>query len=200
MREAFSEAWGSLTGVNDEGKLWRWLFLLIFLGGIAWAVYSYLQLQILREEKYFEASVSPTSVDADKKRLDGMISEVREASGRRSNSFMASQTMRDMGKYVFDDPTLRPMTQDLPSLAGQVPVLVPETEIPVEPPPAITLRAIMNMGKDRVALLDISGVGTGLIVRQGGSFQNGKGRIVRITDDRVTVRWKGKTWNITPGF
>ena len=70
----------------------------------------------------------------------------------------------------------------------------------VKPPPKITLRAIMLMGKTRTALIDIAGVGTGLLVKQGDTFLNREGHIVRIMNDKVVVRWKKKTWNITPGF
>ena len=70
----------------------------------------------------------------------------------------------------------------------------------VEPPPEITLRAIMVIDKTKTALIDIAGVGTGLLVKQGDTFLNREGRIVRITNDKVVVRWKKKTWNVTPGF
>ncbi|MBQ7264144.1 MAG: hypothetical protein IJR14_10565 [Synergistaceae bacterium] len=198
-REAFAHVWGNFTGVSNEGsaRTWRLLFFLLFLLGSAFAVYSYLKLKELREEKYFSPSVTPTSVEADKKRLDGMVSEVRDASTRRSNSYMSAQVMRDLNKYVFDPPssTLDPVEypEDRPLLAQP-----PTPEPPVVPPPDITVKAIMVMGKTRVAVMDIAGVGSGMLVRPGDTFMNRKGRIVRIADDRVVVRWDGKTWNVAP--
>ena len=201
-REAMAYAWGNFTGVMSEGsaRVLRLLLFLVFIGGTAWAVYSYLELQQLRQEKTFTASVTPTSVNEDRKRLEDMIAEVRDASARRSGSAMTAQTMKDMGKYVFDDPSLR-MAALPPELAlpggGAV---APQVEEVVEPPPEITLRAIMLIGKTKTALIDIAGVGTGLLVKQGDTFLNREGRIVRIMNDKVVVRWKKKTWNITPGF
>ncbi len=200
-REAIAYAWGNFTGVMSEGsaRALRLLLFLIFIGGTAWAVYSYLELQQLRQEKTFTASVTPTSVNEDRKRLEAMIAEVRDASARRSGSAMTAQTMKDMGKYPFDDPSRRmaAMTPEIPLPDSGV--VVPQAEV-VEPPPEITLRAIMVMGKTKTALIDIAGVGTGLLVKQGDTFLNREGRIVRITNDKVVVRWKKKTWNVTPGF
>ena len=202
-REAIAYAWGTFTGVMSEGsaRALRLLLFLIFIGGTAWAVYSYLELQQLRQEKTFTASVTPTTVNEDRKRLEAMIAEVRDASARRSGSVMTAQTMKDMGKYLFDDPSLRmaAVPPEITPLPGGAAV-APQVEGVVEPPPEITLRAIMAMGKTKTALIDIAGVGTGLLVKQGDTFLNREGRIVRIMDDKVVVRWKKKTWNVTPGF
>ena len=70
----------------------------------------------------------------------------------------------------------------------------------IEPPPEIVVRAIMMLGKQRTAVMDIAGLGSGLIVRQGDTFMGKKGRIVRIAADKVVVRWAGKNWDIAPGF
>lgn len=201
-REAIAYAWGNFTGVMSEGsaRALRLLLFLIFIGGTAWAVYSYLELQQLREVKTFTASVTPTSVNEDGKRLEAMIAEVRDASARRSGSAMTAQTMKDMGKYLFDDLSLR-MAAIPPEIAlPEGGVVTPQVEEAVEPPPEITLRAIMVMGKTKTALIDIAGVGAGLLVKQGDTFLNREGRIVRIMNDKVVVRWKKKTWNVTPGF
>ena len=201
-REAMAYAWGNFTGVMSEGsaRVLRLLLFLVFIGGTAWAVYSYLELQQLRQEKTFTASVTPTSVNEDRKRLEDMIAEVRDASARRSGSAMTAQTMKDMGKYLFDDPSRRmaAVVPEIPLPGGGV--VAPQVEEVVEPPPEITLRAIMVIDKTKTALIDIAGVGTGLLVKQGDTFLNREGRIVRITNDKVVVRWKKKTWNVTPGF
>lgn len=105
-REAWSTAWGRLTGVDNEGSAVsvRLLFFLLFLLGTAWAGYRYYEMQLLRQAKTFTPSLTPQTVDADKKRLEGMIEQVRAASALRSNSFVWAQSMRDLGKNVFDDP------------------------------------------------------------------------------------------------
>lgn len=193
-REAWSTAWGRLTGVDNEGAAVsvRLVFFLLFLAGTAWSGYRYYEMQRLREEKSFSPSVTPQTIGADKKRLEGMIDQVRSASALRSNSFVWAQSMRELGKNIFDDPTKRVIVPEDGAL--------PKLESLVEPPPDIVVRAIMILGKDRTAVMDIAGLGSGMIVRQGDTFMGKKGRIVRITPDKVVVRWAGKNWDIAPGF
>ncbi|MGI6253902.1 MAG: hypothetical protein ACOYJV_10730, partial [Aminivibrio sp.] len=66
--------------------------------------------------------------------------------------------------------------------------------------PIMFVRAIMVAGGQSMAIMDIEGVGTGIIVRNGYSFAGGEGKIVRIGPDKVTVRWAGKNMDLTPGL
>ena len=202
-RDAFSYAWGNFTGVFNEGsaRALRWLFFTLFVLGSAWAVWSYIQMQELRQEQVFTANVTTSTVDADRKRLNQMVSDVKEASDRRSTSSVMAENMKTMGKYVFDPPrdvdvVVEPPTPSEPEVVVQP----PQPEIIYEPPPGIIVKAIMVAGKTKIAVMDITGVGNGMMVRQGDTFLNRQGRIVSITDDKVVVRWKGKTWNVAPGF
>ena len=204
-RDAFSYAWGNFTGVLNEGsaRTLRLLFFLLFIAGSAFAVYNYLEMQKLkteREERVMKPSVSTASVDADKNRLAKMVDAVRDASTRRISSSVTADNMRLMNKYVFDPPGTRLIEPDVFSQDIVVVPPPPQIERVYEPPPDITVKAIMLMGKTRVAVMDITGVGRGMLVRPGDSFLNRQGRIVRITDDKVVVRWKGKNWNVAPGF
>jgi hypothetical protein len=67
-------------------------------------------------------------------------------------------------------------------------------------PPIMFVRAIMVAGKQSMAIMDIEGVGTGIIVRSGYSFSNGEGKVVRIGPDKVTVNWSGKHLDLAPGL
>jgi hypothetical protein len=58
----------------------------------------------------------------------------------------------------------------------------------------------MVMGKQSVAVMDIPGVGNGIIFKAGDTFMERKGRIVRITPDKVILSWGGKNWDVAPGF
>lgn len=199
-KDAFRYAWGVLAGVIDEGssKTYRALFFLLFIAGIAWAVFNYIKMQEMGTSKFYAPSASRTTLQQDRERLKKMIEQVSSVSSKRSSSSVWAQSMRDMNKYTFDDPTKARPDGDTPFLPDvpQEPVI----EVVVEPPPSITVKAIMVMGKTRAAVMDIAGVGKGLIVRAGDTFGNRKGRIVRIDSDKVVVRWDGKNWNIAPGF
>ena len=194
-RDAWNTAWAKLTGVDNEGaaRSVRLLFFLLFLAGSGWAGYRYYTMQQLRQPKTFTPSVTPQTTEEDKKRLDEMIEQVRAAAALRASSFVWAQSMQDLGKNIFDDPTKRTVT-----LGGEE-VVLPGTSL-YEPPPDIVVRAIMILGKDKTAVMDIAGVGAGMIVRQGDTFMGRKGRIVRIAADKVVVRWAGRNWDIAPGF
>ena len=84
-----------------------------------------------------------------------MIEQVRAASALRSNSFVWAQSMRDLGKNVFDDPAF---LAEVPKSGGDG---LPQIETFVEPPPGIVVRAIMVLGKQRTAVMDIAGLGSG---------------------------------------
>ncbi|GEM_PF-1852604 len=195
-REAWGAAWNKLTGVDNEGSAAgvRLLFFLLFLLGTLGAGYRYYEMQLLGQEKTFVPSTTPQNVESDKSRLDAMIEQVRSASALRSSSFVWARSMKDLGKNIFDDPT---RWVEAPGTEGTV---LPQIDVVVEPPPDIVIRAIMILGKERKAVMDIAGLGSGMIVRQGDTFMGKKGRIVRILADKVVVRWAGRNWDIAPGF
>ena len=88
-------------------------------------------------------------------------------------------------------------TEDGVVVAGDqtMPVFVQE-----KIPPIMFVRAIMVAGKQTMAIMDIEGVGNGIIVRNGYGFNNGEGKVVRIAPEKVTIRWSGKTLDIAPGL
>lgn len=203
-REAFGTAWGNLTGVNNESASVRGIrlfFFLVFLGGTGWAAYNYFKYFTARQEleyKIHTPSSTASSLAADEKRLKAMVDQVSVSTEKRNNSSVIALTVADMGIYPFADPTIFPPTLQDIKVEGTLEIIpVPE---PVEMPPDIVLRAIMVMGKQQVAVMDIVGVGSGMIVKAGDTFMQKKGRVVRITPDKVVMRWAGKNFDIRPNF
>ena len=199
LREAFGAAWGNLTGINNEGAVRgiRALFFLIFIGGTAWAGWSYIKAQKLLEPKeYYPTSDSTAELETDKRRLDTMIDQVKTVSESRNTSSVMADNMQNLSKYIFADPTAV-IVEPPPDPTRPDPII---PEIVIDPPPEIVLRGIMLVGKQQVAVMDISGVGSGMIVKVGDTFMQKKGRIVRISADKVVVRWGGRNWDIAPSF
>ncbi|MDR2179898.1 MAG: hypothetical protein LBP21_06295 [Synergistaceae bacterium] len=202
-RESFSTAWNNLTGVNNEGgslPIVRGVFFTIFLAGTALAGYFFWQGQTLLEPPEFDAFASPqgNSAQIDRQRLDEMLRQVDVTSKMRSSSLSMAQNMESlsMSPYPFGDPLL---AID-PEPTEEEPLVLVEPEVIIDYPPEITLKAIMIVGKQRVAVMDISGVGSGMIVKAGDTFMQKKGSIVRIAPEKVVVRWGGKNWDIAPSF
>ena len=203
--EAFGIAINNLTGV-DTGKsatTVRLGFLLLFILGTAWAGYNYymadpeglLNPEGFLAEKYYEPRSRPNQAQADKTRLDNMLNQVKATSELRTNSTVITDNMAVLAKYPFRDPAL-----------SAPPSMGVEVEIPTIPvvaidyPPAIAVRAIMIMGNERIALMDIPDVGDGMVVKAGDTFARKNGRVMRITPEKVVIRWGGKNWDIAPSF
>ena len=196
--EAFGTAWGNLTGDNNEGSVRtiRALFILIFLLGTAWAVYNYMQAQTLLAEKNYVAEAAPDRAKEDKARLDKMVNEIKSISDIRTSSPAIADTMMIVAKYPFGDPLFY---REEPFPSGPT-ELVKVPDVVVEYPPVITVKAIMVMGNNQVAVMDIPDVGSGMVVKAGDTFSQKKGRVVRITPEKVVVRWCNKNWDIAPSF
>ncbi|GHV46558.1 hypothetical protein FACS1894204_08410 [Synergistales bacterium] len=203
---AINAAFGVLSGreenVTRNTLLIRLLFLAVFLGGTGWAVFNYYEAQeLLREKQYFPSSASMSGTDADKKRLDTMLEQVKAALELRVGSVSVAQSISDMEKYVFADPATAPRpAMDDESIVDINREMLPE--IVVELPPPIMVRAIMMSGKQHAAVMDIPGVSSGVIVKPGDTFviMQKKGRIVRIAADKVVLNWAGRNWDIGPEF
>ena len=197
---AFETAWGNLTGINNEGNVRaiRLLFFVVFMLGTAWAGWYYMQgIKLIELEEFYPTS-PPGLAQADKKRLDTLIDQVEVTSQLRRGSPEAVRIIEEnLAKYPFGEPRF------------DVGVTVvdpesPDTLRPVVfidyPPEGITLRGIMIMGNQRVAVIDIPGVGAGMIVKAGDTFMQKKGRVVRVAPDKVVINWGGKNWDIAPSF
>jgi hypothetical protein len=197
LRGAIGIAWGNLTGINNEGRAVRLLFFLIFLSGTAWAVWSYWQGMELVELGMAHAIPAGDPAQADHTRLTAMIQQVETTSHMRMGSMERVRIIEEhFALYPFREPTQEVFVVSLPDevIPIEVPIVLPD------PPPNMTLRGIMIMGNQQVAVMDISGVGDSMIIRAGDTFMQRRGRVVRIAPDRVVVNWEGRNWDIAPSF
>jgi hypothetical protein len=72
-----------------------------------------------------------------------------------------------------------------------------ETPLALEPdPPLVTVIAIMISGQDKIAMVNIMGEDTGLVIRQGTKFSGGEARITKIDEKGVTFTWKKKSYTV----
>jgi len=195
-RSAIGTAWGNLTGVNDGGRAVRLIFFLIFLLGTLWAGWSYMQALEIVELGTFQPTPGANQAQVDQNRLNAMIQQVETTSRLRAGSPFTVGVMEEaLAMYPFREPT-----QDVAVTHPDGILVIEPPVVFVDYPPQITLRGTMTMGNQPVAVMDISGVGTGVIVRVGDTFSQRKGRIVRIAPDRVVVNWGGRNWDIAPSF
>jgi len=196
-RSAIGTAWGNLTGVNDGGFVIRIVFFIVFIGGTVFAIISYLNGSELVQLETATALPGVDHAQADRNRLQAMIAQVETTSHARSGSRAAVVLIeQSFALYPFNEPRFD-ITPPPPPPNGTI-VVVPE--VIIEYPPHMTLRGIMVMGGQQVAVMDITGVGNGMVVRAGDTFAQRRGRVVRIAADRVVVNWAGRNWDIAPSF
>ncbi|MCL2009911.1 MAG: hypothetical protein FWG71_05120, partial [Synergistaceae bacterium] len=144
--------------------------------GTAWAVWSYLQGIELMELEQARAVSQTNPAQADESRLNTMISQVKVTSELRSVSPRTVEMMQEsLAKYPFREPLFEvalPPAEDIPSITAVEPPPVVYIDYP---PEGLTLKAIMIVGRQHVAVMDIPGVGEGMIVRAGDTFMQRKG-------------------------
>jgi hypothetical protein len=67
----------------------------------------------------------------------------------------------------------------------------------IEPdPPLVRVKAVMITEGDSVAIIDIEGGESGLLVRRGSKFSNGTARITKIDSKGVTFTWMRKSYPV----
>ncbi|MCF7936504.1 MAG: hypothetical protein K9L28_09195 [Synergistales bacterium] len=64
-------------------------------------------------------------------------------------------------------------------------------------PPLMKIKALMIMEGRRVAVMDIEGEGSGVVVTRGSEFGGGLGRVLAIKENKVVVRWEDRRIDVT---
>jgi hypothetical protein len=180
------ELWDDLIHSDKVPRLVRVLIVLLLLAGTIWSGYLLKEMvELVREEKVPQVPAS-TKVDEEIKRLEGVVENFESAVMARSGSTQLSVLAATISRKPFVPP---PPPQVESSAEDAVAQAMREA---ADPPPYVEVRAIMVKGPDAVAVLDIEGEGNGIIMKQGGTFGNGKGRVVRITAEKVVFTWAGQ--------
>ena len=197
-----NESFGTrLMGGEGGYRLLRFLVVLFLLAGTAWSGYLFKQFIDLSKEDSITIPPLASQAGKDSERLDTLIANFKEAVDTRENSLILASAVADASRQPFvatiKAAPAAAKTEDGVLVAGDqtIPVFVQE-----KIPPIMFVRAIMVAGKQTMAIMDIEGVGNGIIVRSGYGFNNGEGKIVRIAPDKVTIRWSGKNLDIAPGL
>lgn len=201
---------GRLVAGEGGYHILRLIAILLLLAGAVWSGWNFRQYIELNQQE--EITIPPVeSVSAkDAVRLEKVIDDFRAAVDTRTRSLTLAGAVIEASRQPFV-PTMQASAIPEPGAgagagSGGTDVAAGgiETSIPVYVreiiPPIMFVRAIMVAGNQSMAIMDIEGVGTGIIVKNGYSFGNGEGKVVRIGADKVTVRWSGKNMDIAPGL
>ncbi len=199
-----NESFGTRLVAGEGGyRLLRFLVVLFLFAGTAWSGYLFKQFLDLSKEETINIPPLASQAGKDSQRLDTLIANFKEAVDTRENSLTLASAVADASRQPFvATAKAAPAAEKVPE--GTVAVANDDRTIPTfvqeKIPPIMFVRAIMVAGKQTMAIMDIEGVGNGIIVRSGYGFNNGEGKIVRIAPDKVTIRWSGKNLDIAPGL
>jgi hypothetical protein len=199
LRDAAGELFGDLL---EGGGKWRFLRLLLYICLVAAIVGELFLFRGLLGAG--ETTIPPVADGGGLQssleelvRLRDVERDFRTALELRTRSrqtaLLAETAGRDPMGY---EPPPPPEQRDLsvpPDLPSQLFVPPPT---PVIPPPTLAVRAILIVGKSRTATMDI-GLDTARIVREGDTFEGGQGKILKIDDKEVTVRWRNEELKVS---
>lgn len=189
--------WSKLVAGENSFRLPRALLFLIFFGGTIFFGWSFRRVVELSVEEPIFVPPPPRQSQEDAKRLDGIIEGYRATVEARQGSKTVAAVITTESRRPF---VVSPREAPALSAASGRDGAYVEPLVTEVLPPIMFVRAIMVVGREAVAVMDINGVGNGIIVKSGYSFLNKQGRVLRISPEKVTVRWAGKNIDITPGF
>ncbi len=198
-----NESFGTRLVAGEGGyRLLRFLVVLFLLAGTVWSGYLFKQFLDLSKEDSISIPPLASQAGKDAERLDTLIANFKEAVDTRENSLTLASAVADASRRPFV-ATMKAAPLEERTPEGAV-VVAGDQSIPTfvqeKIPPIMFVRAIMVAGKESMAIMDIEGVGNGIIVRNGYGFNNGEGKVVRIAPEKVTIRWSGKNLDIAPGL
>lgn len=181
--------WFSNEGAA-EGKsnlILRIFTALLMIGAIGSGLFF--GYKILTMKVYKEIPVLPRASFADEKaKAESVVDLYTTIMEQRRDSHRIANDIIRIGR--------NPMVQQLG--ARDIPLNSPEpsAEDLAELPPIMIIRAIIIMGRNSGAVVDIDGVGNGIVVKKGTTFSGGKGRVIAIKPKEIIFRWNGKNVSV----
>ena len=184
VKKALSLMMGD-TEDPKEGVALRILLLLILLFGIGLSGYAIYQNREYIPPQITEAK--PQAPTADINRLNTMVKNLKAANDTRMRSMEVASMSASMARYPFFAENLTAEDIDHIKVIERVVVI----------PPSVLVRGMMVLDGTSAAVLDIEGEASGKIYRVGDRFAGSKGRVTRITPDKVTVIYENKEFTYT---
>ncbi len=206
FHEGFTSFWETLTGVldDDRSKIIRLCsFVLLFLG-IIWAGLNYFQAERIsnldEEMDNYASSSSPSSKSSE---TLNKLTEIAQTVGtmRRGGEAIA-ESLSSMNTMPFNIEGYNEMgLEDLNTTASHQQGRTSASPFDSQgnanqdqnqdqqekQPPQLLVKALMLSGRNKYALVDYADQ-KGQVIRQGQKLSDGESRVVRITQEGITVR------------
>lgn len=186
--ELFKEWYSELLQSDDRDKrIIRWVAIFVMLVSTSVSVFIFFKIYGL--DVFQPLGVIPLpSISEERSKVEASVDLYQTMIATRKDSQRIANDIIRLGR----NPLARMESPE------EIPLISPEPSVEdlVDLPPIVIVRAVMVMGKDSAAVVDIDGVGYGIVVRRGMSFWGGKGRFVSIKAKELVFRWNGKNVSV----
>ena len=193
---SLSEFWDILTGVIDDNrsKIIRLTIFVTLSLGIMWAVLNYFRADRISDTQRdlgYASDYVFTPRENNEQSLTQMADVAQKLAELRDGGQAIAGKIAVIHKKPFNiDGYNEAGLESLASTTEET----PQEQAPQGPQrPQITLKAIMNLNKRKVALIDTARR-SGLMIKQGDRLPGNSGRVVKIKDNKITVRFESQNF------
>jgi len=179
---AFRELWNDIVEGDRIPRILRILLATALILGSLWSVLIFRQMFFTMKGREAPPPAANAAADKEIAQLEETAKGFRNAVMARTGSTQLAVLAATVARKPFmpSDPGSR-REELLDDLAGT---------------PMIWVKAVLIKGNEAAAVVDVEGYGEGIILRKGGSFADGKGRVIGITHEKVVVTWSGQQIDI----
>lgn len=200
-----SDLWEDILYKSGGFRFFRWVLMLVLLGGTVWSVFLFHQMLDMMRPRETRLPPAKSQVESETERLTGEVAAFRSAvlarEGSNQLAVMASRIDRRPfapGSLPVDEEAERVAAEAAKKKApGEEQVFAAREEVL---PPFMAVQAVMVMGTKKMAVMDIEGESSGMIVRVGTKFGGGLGRVESVSPEAVVVTWADKRIQIPVGM
>ena len=154
----------------------------LFTGLAVFSMMNFVWLNSMSEGDVPAEMVTPTSPGRNRDEIDGITNAYDSYVKYRTFSGQMVTLASSVGRYPIAEGA---------SLAPEVPV---EQVLVETVPPSMTIKALVVLGADGAATVDIDSEKAGMVVHKGSTFDGGKGKITAIDAGGVSWTWSGKKY------
>lgn len=154
----------------------------LFTGLAVFSMMNFVWLNNMSEEGAPAEMTLPVSPGRNRAEIEGITGAYDNYVKYRTFSGQMVTLASSVGRYPIAEGA---------SLAPEVPV---EETLVEAVPPSMTIKALVVLGADGAATVDIDSEKAGMVVHKGSSFDGGKGKITAIDAGGVSWTWSGKKY------
>ncbi len=179
---AIRELWNDIAEGDRVPRLIRISLAIVLIFGTLWSVFIFRQMFATMRGGDVPPPAGSAATDQEITQLEETATGFKNAVLARTGSTQLAVLAATVARKPFMPSDPVGSREDIPGDTMGTPM--------------IWVKAILIKGSDAAAVVDVEGYGEGIILKKGGYFAGGKGRVIAITHDKVVVTWSGQQIDI----